>query len=455
MKKIFFTFSLIAAYSCSDFTDAGLPADQITRDLVFRDESLANAAMAGIYRSTEQNGFLSGSYSGANLYMGCYTDELVSFENSSSDLSQFFLLSHHADSSFISSLWLTTYSQIYNINSVIEGLENSELLSDSFKNKMLGEALVIRSALYLYLTNTFGDIPFTITTSYAENSIVKRESQLSVYGKIRQDLEKAVPLLPETAPKGNRVRPTRMAAYALLARLAYLQHRWEDAAHYCTIVIQHPSYAMEQDLDRVFVKESSSAIWQMLPYDSTYNTMEGNLFVLLQAPPSSVALAPSFMEGFETADQRKIHWTGEISDDQNTSYFYPFKYKESSFTAESLEYSILLRVEELYLIRAEAYINKEQPDEGAQDLNAIRRRAGLPDISTRNKELLLNAVLQERKYELFTEFGHRFEDLKHSGMLDQQMSLIKPAWKNHYKWWPLPENELLLNPNLYPQNDGY
>ncbi|MDQ0065153.1 hypothetical protein [Chryseobacterium lathyri] len=79
--------------ACSRFTEVDLPQDQITRDMVFKDEALAQAAMAGIYRSLEESGFLSGSSGGAQSYVSCYTDELSSYAPAGSDTSQLFLLS--------------------------------------------------------------------------------------------------------------------------------------------------------------------------------------------------------------------------------------------------------------------------------------------------------------------------------------------------------------------------
>ncbi len=67
----------------------------------------------------------------------------------------------------------------------------------------------------------------------------------------------------------------------------------------------------------------------------------------------------------------------------------------------------------------------------------------------------MNAVIKERRSELFTEFGHRFYDLRQHNLLDAVMAVNKTGWKTHFKLLPLPESELLLNPNLNPQNEGY
>lgn len=458
MKKLFYLISIgigLLSLSCSDFTDVGLPRDQITREMVFRDEALANSAMAGIYRSLEGAGFLSGSSSGANIYLASYTDELTSYATATTPNSQFHLLSHSADSQGVSNIWSKTYSQIYSINSMIEGLHNSGQLESSVKNKLLGESHFLRALLHLYLTMTFGDIPFVETSNYETNTHATKLSRQVVLQKASADLLLASQLLPSTLPKGSRIRPTKMAAFAVLARLSCYTENWDDAILYASAVLSDPAYSMEATLDSVFLKDSSSAIWQILPYNSTSSTMEGNLFILKATPPKNIALTPLFISGFESGDLRKTKWIGEIKDAQNNTYFYPFKYKQSSTAASSTEYSVILRVEELYLIRAEAWVRKANSVAALVDLNRIRSRAGLPEINAQNSAELLPAILKERRYELFTEFGHRFYDLSHFGVLNQYMTSVKPNWKNHFILWPIPAGELLLNPNLNPQNNGY
>ena len=92
---------------------------------------------------------------------------------------------------------------------------------------------------------------------------------------------------------------------------------------------------------------------------------------------------------------------------------------------------------------------------GAQDdLNVIRNRAGLPNTTAVTQATLLNAILEERNREFFTELGHRWFDLKRTGFASSVLS-VKPGWDAKDLLWPLPASELLLNSNLLPQNPGY
>ncbi len=442
--------------SCDDFTDVGLPKNQITREVVFKDDQLAKAAMAGIYRSMEETGLLSGSSSGLQVIIGAYIDELQAYGTTSTDASIFYQLGHMASTAKINNLWTTTYTQLYNINSVIEGVQVSDQMSSAVKQQLTGEALFLRAILHFYLVQTFGSVPYVTTTSYEVNQSIGKKTVEEIYAQCKNDLMTAVELLPETLSKGNRIYPTKMAGYALLAKIAHYESDWDNAKYFADKVINNSQYAMEQDLSKVFLKDSSSSIWQLLPYSSVYNTYQGNVFILRTAPPSNVALRDDFIAEFETGDKRRSSWVGEIKDSQNKTYYYPFKYKQYSTSASSLEYSVILRVEEMYLIRAEAMLRTAQYNSAIIDINAIRSRAGLPSIaSTSDQSFLLNTIIKERRSELFTEFGQRLFDLKHYNILDSVMSAKKSEWKSHFRILPLPEKELLLNPNLNPQNNGY
>ena len=95
------------------------------------------------------------------------------------------------------------------------------------------------------------------------------------------------------------------------------------------------------------------------------------------------------------------------------------------------------------------------PRGAIDDLNVVRRRAGLKDLSYElTRETVLAAVIQERRVELFAEWGHRWADLLRWGQADAVLSVEKPHWTAGAKLYPLPLADLQLNPALV-QNDGY
>jgi hypothetical protein len=307
--------------------------------------------------------------------------------------------------------------------------------------------------VHFYLVNIYGNIPYIETTNYEENRLVFRVPQAVVYEKIVADLIEAAALLPEDYISAERVRPNKSTAHALLARTYLYMGLWAEASDSASAVINNSQYVWENNLDLIFLKESTTTIWQLKSNIDGKNTNEAAAFVFLTGPPPSLALSESLVNGFEIGDLRKTHWLGAVTNGSNT-WYYPNKYKENENTGVSVEYSIIFRLSEQYLIRAEAHARQGNLTSAKEDLNKVRNTAGLANSSAITQEEIVAAIQHERKSELFTEYGHRFFDLKRTSLLDAALSQ-KPGWNTTDELWPLPESDLLTNPNLNPQNSGY
>jgi hypothetical protein len=144
------------------------------------------------------------------------------------------------------------------------------------------------------------------------------------------------------------------------------------------------------------------------------------------------------------------------------TFYYPVKYKSATLNAPVTEYSMVLRVAEQYLIRAEARAQAGNLPGAIDDLNKIRERANLSLLAVTNpgitKSALLDMILHERQVELFTEWGHRWLDLKRTNKVDDVMRVETVSkggtWDTHDKLYPIPNSEILVNPNLN-QTPGY
>src|SRR5699024_7086444 len=106
---------------------------------------------------------------------------------------------------------------------------------------------------------------YITTTDYAVNNKVERIPEAEVYSHIITDLEEAIPLLNIRDMGEERVVPDQTTAKALLARIYLYTENWEQAEKWATEVIQTPGYELEIDVTKVFLKESSEAIWQFKP----------------------------------------------------------------------------------------------------------------------------------------------------------------------------------------------
>ena len=351
---------------------------------------------------------------------------------------------------------MNAYKQIYSVNSIIEGVQRSvAYLDEDTMLQILGEAYFIRGFLHFYLANLYGDIPYVATTDYTINQSVSRMPVDQAYTNIEADWKKAEMMLSDTYPSANRTRINRSGVRLSLARLYLYQSRWSEARDYAAMVIQNPVYKVEEDLTKTFLKDSKSAVWQFMPVEAGINALEGQYYIFLTLPPANVVLSQSLMNSFETGDQRKLQWTKTLSNSQ-MSFSHAYKYRQYNKTSTtSLEYSVVLRIEEAYLILAEAENELGNTGAALPAVNKLRTRAGISALGGLSQQQLRSSIMDERRHDLFTEYGHRFFDLKRKGLLDNTMASEKPAWQNYEKLLPLPERELFANPKLNPQNDGY
>jgi hypothetical protein len=445
---------VITLLGCEDFVSVDRPDSQLDAGAVFEDKATATAAMTDIYSKVRDNGMLSGSASGLSVNLGHYADELDFYGTPQSGTVFFYNNSLIASSSDIREYWNSGYNQIYATNAVIEGVTASTILSETDKAPLEGEALFVRGLLHFYLTNLYGAVPYITTTDYTANKAAFKIPTAAVYTQVINDLVRAIALLPEEYTSPERTRPNKYAARALLARVYLYAGLWNEASNEASAVLNNTGlYLNESDPDRVFLMESTATIWQLAPGFSGGNTLEGITFNFTSGPPPLTALTPELFTSFEPGDQRRERWIETISDGV-TSWYRPVKYKAVDNTAAT-ENSIVLRLGELCLIRAEARAHAGDIIGAKEDVDAIRQLAGLPATAATTQAELLDAILRERRAELFTEFGHRFFDLKRFGKLNEALSLVKPGWNPTDNLFPLPEAELGLNPNLQPQNPGY
>lgn len=443
-------FLFFGHLSCEQFVEMDLPTSQLTSGKVFEEASTAHAAMLAVYAGMRDQGVMQG----LSYYMGLYADEL-DYYGTETTRTRFFTNSVLPSEPFINTWWNNAYFLIYSTNSVIEKTRLSTTLEKKDIDQLTGEALFTRALIHFYLVNLFGDIPYITTTDYLKNKNVKRQPINVVYNFIINDLTEASKLLNNSYISTNRTRPNKAAVLALLARVYLYTEQWTYAVDAASEVINLTDlYPWETNLNKVFLKGSSTTIWQWASKLTNGNTFEGQSFIFTSAPPTNVALSEQIIQNFEESDLRRVHWIKEVSNGIQT-WYHAYKYKEQSNTNPSREYTILFRLGELYLIRAEAYAHLEAIVESQHDLNKIRGRAGLSDTTADSKETLLEAIFMERSRELFTETGHRFFDLKRTGKLDEFLVPVKPGWNSTKGLFPLPEKELLLNPELNPQNPGY
>lgn len=448
-------YLLVACSACKKFVTVDPPVTQLVTATVFNNNTTATAALTSLYTSANGYGYTIA------LNTGLSSDELVNYSTNTSQV-MCYTNSLNASNSPSNNIWINAYNYIYGANAILEGLATGNV-SPVVTKQLTGEAKFLRAFWYFYLTNLFGDVPLITSTNYQANAHAPRISQALVYQQIIADLKDAMNVLnanyvdaTDTLISAERVRPNKSTATALLARVYLYTGDFANAEIQASAVIDNTAlYGLVNNLDSIFLKNNREAIWQLMALANGYNTQEGYLFILTTTP-NSQAISNQLLNAFENNDKRRSKWIGVFASGAN-KYYYPYKYKIQSGTVLT-EYTTVLRLSELYLIRAEARAQQNKLDAALNDLNMIRSRAGLPNAVASTKSELLSAILHERQVELFTEWGHRWLDLKRTSSVDSVMTRITPlkggTWNINAQWYPLPQTELQNNPNL-KQNAGY
>lgn len=448
---------LVLFSSCKKFVNIDPPISQINRTTVFQDDATATSALVGIYSQMfNSSEFVGGGQGSISLLAGLSSDEFSSYTNSPDIISFNTNALTPTTSTITVSIWKPAYQYIYDANAALEGLQQTNSLTPKVKDQLMGEAKFIRAFCYFYLTNLFGDVPIITSTDYKVNITAYRSSKEKVYQQIVTDLKEAKALLGiDYAFCGNeRVRPNKWAATALLARTYLFMGQWNNAEAEASLIINNTgTYSLVSDLNKVFLANSSEAIWQLKPTLPGYNTLEGQVFIFTSTP-GIATLMPSLLNSFEPGDQRRTNWVDSMPVN-GSNYYFPFKYKIGQIGQPLSEYSMILRLSEQYLIRAEARAQQGNISGAQSDLNRVRSRAGLSDTPANDLAGILNGILHERQIEFFSEWGNRWLDLKRTGTANQILSQEKAgAWQAKDTLYPIPQTERQNDPNL-TQNQGY
>jgi starch-binding outer membrane protein, SusD/RagB family len=475
-----FTFFIILIAGCKKLVVVDPPVNSLTSENVYTTDISAVSVITELYSRISAASPLGNSQnsrviSGVTVRAGLSADELVLFGGSST--SQKFLLPYYTNSlssAETSTMWDEYYANLYVVNLSLEKLENSTALTPAVKQQLIGESKFLRAFYFFYLTNMYGEVPLTISSNYLININLPRSTVAKVYDQIIADLKEAQQLLSNQYLTGDaltpysngmeeRVRPTKYAATALLARTYLYAGKWADAEMQASSVINHLELYDLASIDDVFLKNSVESIWQLQPVNTGWNTEDARLFILPAAGPNFsrnplVLDAVHLVNTFADDDARKLQWIGDVVNSLGETFYYPKKYKSATLNAPVSEYLMVLRLGEQYLIRAEAFAQQDRLTDAQADLNTIRNRAVLGDTILADKNALLSGILLERQRELFTEWGHRWFDLKRTGQVDAVMSAVAVqkggTWNTNAQLYPIPQYDIQQNSSL-TQNLGY
>lgn len=374
-------------------------------------------------------------------------------------------------------VWGDAYRSIYMANTMLEGLPGASGVgvTDALKKEYIAAAKTVRAYTYFQLVRTYGDVPLLITTNVEENKQKARTAKAEVYALIEKDLKEAIPDLPSTPGVKYRIN-NKFIPEAILANVYLTQGKWAEAEASATNIIASNKFQLATNVNDVFLQTSPETI-SALGYTTESNRVnspktaavassflpQGSYAIFFEE--TMPALSVNLINSFEPGDLRKANWTllsnaGGYPNPLNRMFCYKYKYNvtyyQGTIPAGREEDFKFIRLAEVYLIRAEARAQQSKLTEGASDLDKIRNRAGLLNTTAATKSDLIEAVLKERRVELFCENGSRWFDLVRTGKADAVLSALsyKTNWKPYMVLFPLRINDLNANLNL-TQNPGY
>lgn len=473
---------ILATTSCEDYLDLE-PISEETSANAYDNASQIEAALTGVYESFQHdhyiwNNIMFQDIRSDNYYAGGDNPEIFEMD----------LLNISPTNSKVYQSWSELYNAIAKANLVLEKVQDvtDPKLTEERRNQITGEALFLRAYHYYNLVNAWGGVPLiteSLNSTQPEDVRLPRATAEQVFEQILIDLDRAIALLPDTYGSDdaiNKARATAGAANALAAKAC----------------AQKPNPDYTKALAYIENVESSSAAYQLIDFDhlfdgNQYNNAEsilevqftggdeGNWGPQLFLPPSLSGDSwrkfgtPShdLVDAFDSEgdDIRKnatiifesVNWVDEYWGNAIGSTIpFAYKWKNADGWASS-DRQYLLRYGDIVLLKAEALNETNQLSAAVNEVNRIRTRVNLPDLSedkTSSSEVLRLAILKERRLELVNE-AQRWDDLvRYDLAVSTMQNLVEIDLRTNEPvdyfmteskiLLPIPQQELDRNPKL-------
>jgi hypothetical protein len=380
-------------------------------------------------------------------------------------------------------VWRSCYAGIEKVNWVLDKVPGTSMDAGR-KDQILGEAYFLRGLYLWMLAKNFGDVIIKTAPSRTEEEAFFGTSPVAdVYKQINEDLEKAVPFLPDYSSTLVKGRPSKQAALALQAKAALYAENWSVALTKAEQVITSGKVGLMPNVKTVFefAQEDAARFENLFAFESegTAAPNRTSQITSLFGPQNSTGpqyskssfgssfAYPAFFASFDPIDKRRtlldtnyIHTNGTVVPQKSITPITPFgvlvkKYQDPVSTNGTGSNIPILRYADVLLIAAEAEARQTGATTKAYGyINQVRTRAGLPDLTGGlSQDAFIDSVLQERHWELFAE-ADRWYDLTRTGKFMTVIPLAvsdlypvrKPELKHRY--FPIPQDEINANPKI-------
>ncbi len=464
------------------------PTDQLSNEQVLDSPELLSNLTIGTYSRLREMNYVRNRQAAQEFP----SDDAVWVKNSGDHRMLTYSYQHIVNSSVSTQFWKEAYHGIFSANRVIEDIDDN---ADQANLQLKGENIFLRALMHYDLVRMFGrpysqnpetNLGVMIRDNTDVSALPPRSTVKETYEFIVSDLLKAAELMNESKPS---IFASKEVAWALVARVYLYMEQHEKAIEYADKVINSGRY-------RLLETAQLGAYFTLLPENNPETIFAIKLLETENMGKTSIGSLYHAQGGwgeiFASKTYRDLIY--QNPNDERTKFIDPdyilddngnripdpnedvgfllrkrdglSQYFINKYTMEGgvqmLSSPIVLRLAEMYLIKAEAFAKIPGMEaEAIEMVNLIRERAGLSGdqlFSTSDLKgyaSVLDVVLDERRLELAWE-GHRSFDLfRNSRPMDR--SSVQPfGWSGPRLVLPtansivhlIPETEMALNPNL-------
>lgn len=374
------------------------------------------------------------------------------------------------DDANVKATWQSAYAVIVQANFVIKYAEQFKTEDPEKANRLKGQALALRAYVHFDILRYWGEDFDRNSTkwgvAYKEDldklTIPARLTVKASYDKIFADLTEALTLLADVdAPvntTSNKSRLDLIATKAFAARVNLYANQFTQAINFANDVIAAqpvPKIGDSTAYRNIWTDQSTLDLLWTVNFDAGQGSPSGNIY-FASGNRASYRITSSLRSTYSANDIRPSAFFAVVARGSGSREVLVKFRGRQGLTDGTVNWKVI-RLSEVYFIRAEAYARRGNAGDDAlalADLNVIRSaRIRNYTPGTETGTALLDAIELERRKELLGE-GHRFFDLKRTDRDLFRSNTGETLDPTDRSWaWPIPFDE--INVSGMPQNDGY
>ncbi|APD07436.1 hypothetical protein UJ101_01929 [Flavobacteriaceae bacterium UJ101] len=491
MKKIIFctNFIFLLFCSCSDFLDQE-PDQQVSIDEQLSTLEGVQQALNGAYETLEsvvsgESYFLfADTMTGNTAFTPSIVNKSISEPNAFDDVYPDFI--DDKTTSDLGSFYTNSYRVINEVNLILEYVDQLSDASQQQKDQIKSEATAIRGFSHFLLVQLYGrDFAYTADASHL--GIVYNTSTLQVgvdfpsrstvsetYDNIINDMLEALSLnTGENALNysngigGDYSYFNEYVIKGLLARIYLQQNNWEKAEEYANDVINNSRISLMTQTEYVSQWSEpnlpvSEVVFELTtPFDDEDGIVSSTIATFFKyisdTDYGTYTASEDLLNLFEDNDVRGQNFMfftqslETLQEDGTTAqiaYYFTHKFQDNAGT-------LVMRLSELYLIRAEAKARQGNLTGALDDVNMIRERAGASLIQDTSS--ILETIFDERRRELYFEGFYFYDIARYHKNIERDYCISNTCSLNYtsnYFILPIPQSNINSNQNII-QNEGY